>query len=85
MDIYMLKTDDLFNTFKDFNGFTLSEFNDLNELPKKLIKLLKKAKKYDMVYSLHNFMLDFNLEQKTTSNEEYMMFIPDEKFNLKIM
>ena len=85
MDIYMLKTDELFNTFKDFNGFTLSEFNDLNELPKNLIKLLKEAKKNDMVYSLHNFMLDFNLEQKTTSHDEYMMFIPDEKFNLKIM
>lgn len=84
MDIFILKTDELFEIFNDFNGFSLSDFNELDKLPKKLIKLLKEAKKNDMVYNLHNFMLDFNLEQKTTSNKKYMMFVPDEKFNLKI-
>lgn len=82
MNIYVLKKDDLFNIFKDFNGFTLSDFNEFEELPKKLIKLLKDAKYKNMVYTPHNFMLDFNLEEEGTNNEEYMLFIPDEKFKL---
>ena len=84
MKMYILNTDELFKKIKDFNGFTLSEWNDLPELPEIALKLLKKSKIKDMVYTPHNFALDFNLEDKLTNNRKYMMFIPDEKFKKQL-
>ena len=80
MKIYVLKTDELFDKIEGFNGFTASEWNDLNELPETALKLLKKAKIKDMVYTPHNFVLDFNLEDDLTDHKKYTLFIPDEKF-----
>jgi len=82
MKIYMFDLFELAEIIPDFNGFTASEWNDLSELPKEVLKLMKEAKEKDRVYTIFNFMTDFNINDPLTNSENYIMFIPDPKFNI---
>lgn len=66
------------------DAFTVSEWNDLNELPGMVKILIKQAYEKDTVYTLDNFNLCFNLQDKETYHGDYIMFIPDEKFSEEI-
>ena len=80
--IIMLNKKQVIKYFPNYNGFTPSEWNDLNELPKELTMLIKLAYFKNNVYNLNNFALDFNLNDTLTNNKNYIMFIPDSKFNI---
>lgn len=83
MKIFMIPMELAAEEFgEELNGFLPSEWNELNELPEKVLFLLEICKETDLVYNPYNFMLDFNLEDEETRAEDYLMFIPDEKFNL---
>lgn len=45
---------------------------------------MKIAKKNDTVYTPENFMLDFNLQDPITYHGDWIMFIPDAKFNIQL-
>ena len=81
--IFMFHYEDVMNAF---NGempdtFEISEWNEKDNLPKEVIELMAISKLKDLVYTLDNFMLDFNLQDPTTYHGDYIMFIPDEKFS----
>ena len=84
--IYLFNYKDIYKLFPEYvNSFEVSEWNNLNELPKEVIQLMKIAKENDTVYTLDNFMLDFNshnLQDQHTYHGDWIMFIPDSKFNL---
>jgi len=84
--IFMFHTKDVCKQFNNEmpNAFTVSEWNDLNELTEEAKILIKQAYKNDTVYTLDNFNLCFNLQDKETYHGDYMMFIPDEKFSEEI-
>lgn len=84
--IYMISTNNMFEIMKgkSSNAFTCSEWNDLDVLPQDVITLLRMCKDEDSVFTLDNFMLCFNLEDRETNNETYFMFIPDKKFDKQI-
>ena len=67
---------------KGLNGFTPSEWNELDKLPNEALILIESAKENDRVYTPFNFMTDFNLNDPLTNSENYIMFIPDPKFNI---
>lgn len=66
------------------DAFTISEWNELDVLPEEVIVLLRMCKDEDAVYTVDNFMLCFNMEDKETNNETYFMFIPDKKFDKQL-
>ena len=80
----MFNTKDVIKRFPDFNPFTPSDWNESNELPMGVYELIDIAYKNDTVFTEYNFMLCFNLQDKETnsSNGNYVMFIPDPKFNI---
>lgn len=84
--IYMISQTNMFEIMKgkSSSSFTCSEWNDLDILPDDVIVLLRMCKDEDAVYTLDNFMLCFNLEDKETNNETYFMFIPDKKFDKQL-
>mgnify|MGYP005997124639 CR=1 FL=1 len=83
MDIYMIPLELVSLDYKeDLNGFLPSDWNELEKLPKEVLNYIEYCKKSDLVYTSYNFMLDFNLEQKTTKPSDYLMFIPDPKFKI---
>jgi len=82
MEIYMIPMEILADEFDELNGFLPSDWNELRELPEKVLLLLQFCKDADLVYNPYNFMLDFNLNQEGTNSEDYLMFIPHEKFNI---
>jgi hypothetical protein len=82
MKIYMFKYSDVIKRFPEYNSFTASEWNELEKLPKKVIELITIAKRKDTVYTGYNFMLCFNLQDKETYHGDWVMFIPDPKFNV---
>lgn len=67
---------------EDLNGFLPSDWNEMRELPKEVLTYLQYCKDHDLVYNPYNFMLDFNLEDGQTNSEDYLMFIPDDKFKI---
>lgn len=81
MLIYMFNYKDVLEKIPNYNEFILSEWNDLDELPKEVIELIEIAYKNDTVFTEYNFMLCFNLQDEETYHGDYVMFIPDEKFN----
>ena len=83
MKIYLFNTKDVIKKFPNFNPFMPSDWNELNELPKEVYELIDIAYKNDTVFTEYNFMLCFNLQDKETNNNNYVMFIPDPKFNIK--
>ena len=83
MKIYMIPIELVEDDFgEETNGFLPSDWNELNKLPREVILYMQFCKDADLVYNPYNFMLDFNLENSETKAEDYLMFIPDEKFNL---
>ena len=85
MEIYMFNHKDVYEVFpNNVNSFEVSEWNDLDELPKEVLELMKIAKKNDTVYTPENFMLDFNLQDPITYHGDWIMFIPDAKFNIQL-
>lgn len=82
--IYVFKTEKVADKFEDFNAFTLSELNDLDKLPKSILKLMKLALIKDMVYTIDNFALCYNLEDKELDYNKYVMFVPDKKFKKQL-
>lgn len=83
MKIFMFNYKDVYKFFPDYvNSFEVSEWNDLDELPKEVIELMKIAKRKDSVYTPENFMLDFNLQDEHTYHGDWIMFIPDPKFDI---
>lgn len=83
MNIYMIPIELVSKDFGEkLDGFLPSDWNELNELPKVVLNYIQFCKDADLVYNPYNFMLDFNLENEETKSEDYLMFIPDEKFNL---
>lgn len=68
-----------------FNPFYFSNLNDnADTLPRELLELLKICKENDCVFTVDNFALCFNLQDKECEMGEYIMFYPDEKFNDQI-
>ena len=83
MDIYMIPIELVHDDYKEeLNGFLPSEWNELNELPKEVLNYISFCKSADLVYNPYNLMLDFNINDECTKEEDYLMFIPDPKFNL---
>jgi hypothetical protein len=81
----MFNYKDVYKLFPEYvNPFEVSEWNDLDELPKEVIQLMKTAKKNDTVYTPANFMVDFNLQDEHTYHGDWIMFIPDTKFNIEL-
>lgn len=84
MKIYLFEKSDVLKLIPEYNPFTFSDWNDnLDELPEEAYKLINIAISKDTVFTEFNFMLCFNLQDSETSNKNYVMFIPDEKFNIK--
>lgn len=84
MKIYLFHYKYFYNLFPNIDPFEINEWNELDELPKEVIDLMKIAKENNTVYNPYNFMLDFNLQDKTSYCGDYVMFIPDPKFNIDI-
>lgn len=83
MNIYMIPIDLVHDDYGEkLNGFLPSDWNDLDELPNEVLNYIQFCKDADLVYNPYNFMLDFNLENDETKAEDYLMFIPDEKFKI---
>lgn len=84
MKIYMFNYKDVYKLFPDYvNPFEVSEWNDPDELPEQVLQLMKIAKENDTVYTPEIFMLDFNLQDPSTYHGDWIMFIPDSKFNIE--
>lgn len=85
MKIYMFNYKDVLKLFPEYvNSFEVSEWNELEELPKEVLELMKIAKEKDTVYNPYNFMLDFNLQDEGTYHGNWIMFIPNPKFNIQL-
>lgn len=82
MNIYMLNRESVEASFPDYNDFMPSEWNELDELPAKVITLMELAKQQDCVFTGYNFMLCFNMGDRDTKRNNYIMFIPDPKFKM---
>jgi hypothetical protein len=80
----MFNYKDVLKKFPEFNAFTPSDWNALDALPKKVLELMTIAKKNDTVYTGYNFMLCFNLQDSETCHKNWVMFIPDPKFNINL-
>ena len=81
--IYMIPMEMVAEDFGEkLNGFLPSDWNELEQLPKEVLSYIQFCKDADLVYTPYNFMLDFNLENEETKAEDFLMFVPDPKFNL---
>ena len=82
MYIYLAPHSEVFKPGQ-FDEFAPSEWNEMEKLPNEAISLIEWAKDNDCVFTPYNFMLCFNLQDKETYHGDYVMFIPDPKFNIK--
>jgi hypothetical protein len=82
MKIFMFNKNIVMEKIPDYNDFTFCDWNDMDELPEIAYELMEIAKIQDTVFTEYSFMLCFNLRDKETSNRNYVMFIPDPKFNI---
>lgn len=84
MKVYMFNYKDVYKLFPDYvNPFEVSEWNNHDELPEQVLQLMKIAKENDTIYTPELFMLDFNLQDPNTCHGDWIMFIPDSKFNIE--